>query len=202
MYITEVKDRSISYKTRKHQNITSSIQVIISPNNISTITQNIPNYPIPPLPNPPPHKTHKMKLPAIPTILLLLPLHTLTSALPAPAPAPAPATSPAPSLLPRQGGGPNTASCYAHASGIIIYFTIYTSGTAYESDYGQGLLDNLRGECGLITDWGYSYSDDHQHGVATFSTQIAIRGHCVEDAVWLSTQDSGAVEGLGCQFQQ
>jgi hypothetical protein len=57
MYITEVKGRSISYKTRKHQNITSSIQVIISPNNISTITQNIPNYPIPPLPNPPPPPT-------------------------------------------------------------------------------------------------------------------------------------------------
>jgi hypothetical protein len=85
----------------------------------------------------------------------------------------------------------------------------------WADDWGSGLLDNLRGQCGGIYDWQFWYDngDNSLGGHAQFyaydgdvcaanagcpgGTGIC-SGHCVENAIWLASQSSGAIWGVTC----
>jgi hypothetical protein len=123
------------------------------------------------------------------TLSSILSILTLTAAYPTADPS---------ALVPRQGGiATNQANCHGYMdSNFSFQWTIDTQGPAFASDYGQGLLDNLRGQCGDITSWGYTYY--YWGGRAIFDTNTIIPGGCVENAVWLATNPTGAVNGLAC----
>lgn len=53
------------------------------------------------------------------------------------------------------------------------------------STLGGGLLDNLRGQCGVITDWEAA-SDDSDNLLAKFSTTIFCGSDDVHNAIWLA----------------
>ncbi|KAF3904453.1 hypothetical protein ABW20_dc0101658 [Dactylellina cionopaga] len=76
-------------------------------------------------------------------------------------------------------------------------FRIETWGERWDDDWGKGLLDNLRGQCGEILDWRFEYLPSH-NGVASFRTRRAIRAHCVEDAIWLASGPQN-IGGVQCQ---
>lgn len=80
-------------------------------------------------------------------------------------------------------------------------------------DWGHGLLDNLRGQCGEIDGWGFDYvnGDNSKEGTAHFyayhgnvlktwdcNGQPFCSSHCIENAVWLASQNTGAIEGMNC----
>jgi len=77
---------------------------------------------------------------------------------------------------------PDRATCSHSGSGFVVG----TSGP-WGDDWGRGLLNSLRRECGQINDWGFSYSGNGQPslggtGTATFTTQKSSNG-CVEKAI-------------------
>jgi hypothetical protein len=51
---------------------------------------------------------------------------------------------------------------------------------------GRGLLDNLRTQCGVVTDWQCLYHNENQ-AIAAFELPLFIRNHCIEDAIWLAS---------------
>ncbi|OAL03532.1 hypothetical protein IQ06DRAFT_291297 [Phaeosphaeriaceae sp. SRC1lsM3a] len=84
------------------------------------------------------------------------------------------------------------------------------------NDWGKGLLDNLRGQCGGIYGWqfGYVNGDNSKQGTAHFYAYVGdvlktgndgtcggdpfCSSHCIEDAIWLASQGTGAIEGVNC----
>jgi hypothetical protein len=159
-----------------NQSIQRHPQQFLLPSNISTTPKNSK------LP-----KAFKMKLLTATSLFSIL---ALTSAIPTATPA-----LETQSIRQVQNG----AGCSGAHDSFALYFTIRTWGPWQETDYGQGLLDNLRGQCGWITSWGFNYLADGS-GYATFNTADTIRGHCVEDAVWLASNPTGAIEGLQCSW--
>lgn len=137
-----------------------------------------------------------MKLASLSAILSLL---AITSALPTAIPEPSPL--PAADLAARQGSSQNNmAACNGiEDTNFTFKWSIETLGPAFATDWGKGLLDNLRGQCGLITNWGYTYEPDGT-GLAVFNTNTIIPGGCVENAVWLATNPTGAVWGMHCNL--
>jgi hypothetical protein len=86
---------------------------------------------------------------------------------------------------------------------------------AWDGDRGQGLLDNLRGQCGGIYGWQFWYDngDTTLGGHASFyasegnicatnngcpSGAGICSGHCVENAIWLASNPTGAAWGVEC----
>ncbi|KAI9823157.1 MAG: hypothetical protein M1832_002600 [Thelocarpon impressellum] len=55
---------------------------------------------------------------------------------------------------------------------------------------GQGLLDNLRGQCGVITSWECWYGDDSggRYEASTFITLGVASRSCVKDAIYLASE--------------
>ncbi|KAI5842278.1 hypothetical protein BZA05DRAFT_422619 [Tricharina praecox] len=90
----------------------------------------------------------------------------------------------------------NSASCtYDRNTRNMFKFWVTTWGD-WDNDWGQGYLDNLRGQCGSITDWQFSYSGSN--GLATFTTSAFIVANCVEDALWLASNHTGAIWDVHC----
>jgi hypothetical protein len=119
-------------------------------------------------------------------------LFALSSVLATPMPATEDA---APAVVPRDG---NTARCTIKNEDVWTYkFDIRSTGV-WDDDWGHGLLDNLRGQCGWIDRWGFDYNAEQGH--ASFVTSLAIRNHCVEDAIWLASAPTGAIGGVNCQW--
>ncbi|KAI5856233.1 hypothetical protein BZA05DRAFT_441923 [Tricharina praecox] len=89
----------------------------------------------------------------------------------------------------------NSASCVytdSSASMFLLDFVVRASGS-WVDDWGQGFLDNLRGQCGTITNWGFDFPDGT--GRATFSASSLLKAGCVEDAIWLASNPTGAING-------
>jgi hypothetical protein len=108
------------------------------------------------------------------------------------APAPAPTTNGV--IVARDG---NAASCTIHLPDLISWDFVVNAWGPWVDDWGQGFLDNLRGQCGeQILGWQFSYSGDE--GTAQFTTSTFIRQHCVEDAIWLASNPTGAIDGVNC----
>ncbi|KAG8751345.1 hypothetical protein FRC14_007981 [Serendipita sp. 396] len=144
-----------------------------------------------------------MKLIAPFAALLVLCASTMASPMPNPDPVPEPVPEPIPEL----GSSPNLpatiakrdgnwAECYEHNTGNGIDFTINTWGT-WDNDWGSGFLDNLRGQCGQIWNWQFNYYGDM--GQAKFTLVWWIPAHCVENAIWLASNPTGAIWGVSCQ---
>ncbi|KAF3091324.1 hypothetical protein TWF569_001632 [Orbilia oligospora] len=82
----------------------------------------------------------------------------------------------------------NGAGCFYHSPAAPWReFTVLTSGPWTRGNWGRGLLDNLRGQCGLITDWKFEYNGSNGNGKATFKTDLVHPAKCVKDAVWLAS---------------
>jgi hypothetical protein len=132
-----------------------------------------------------------------------LSLLALTTALPTPQ-----SSSPSTAIVQRQNPGiqnniGNGGDCveFVGVLGSYLGFQIHVWGPWLATDYGQGLLDNLRGQCGWIQDWGFTYWADGS-GFVTFTTWDEIPYHCVESAIHEASKNSGAIEGLQCQFNE
>ncbi|KAF3914819.1 hypothetical protein ABW20_dc0103352 [Dactylellina cionopaga] len=89
----------------------------------------------------------------------------------------------------------NGANCKYNSHGGI--FKIVTWGPWAKGDaWGRGLLDNLRGQCGWIGDWGYYYRSNGA-GVASFNIPPAAnKPKCVQDAIWLASGPTNV--GIKC----
>ncbi|KAK6356016.1 hypothetical protein TWF718_000389 [Orbilia javanica] len=123
-----------------------------------------------------------MKFSALAVIASATAIHTVTAA-------PTGSTvaeSAAKNLEARQG--PNKAWCFYHSPAAPYReFTIVTSGPWTRNDWGRGLLDNLRGQCGVISNWKFEYNGSNGNGKATFWTDLVHPANCVKDAIWLAS---------------
>ncbi|KAK6536558.1 hypothetical protein TWF281_000784 [Arthrobotrys megalospora] len=87
----------------------------------------------------------------------------------------------------------NGANCrWKYAVVYNIWKVIVWGPWAQDNSWGRGLLDNLRGQCGVITDWQFYYRADRS-GVATFKTHIFCPPSKVQDAIWLASGPKNAV---------
>ncbi|KAG9055565.1 hypothetical protein FS842_001839 [Serendipita sp. 407] len=92
----------------------------------------------------------------------------------------------------------NGASCRKKGSDRGMQYNLDTWGS-WDDDWGRGFLDNLRGRCGTISSWGFWYTGDQ--GQASFVIAFTSDGHhCVEDALWLASQATGAIWGVECYY--
>ncbi|KAG8839253.1 hypothetical protein FRB91_007126 [Serendipita sp. 411] len=144
-----------------------------------------------------------MKLIAPFAALLVLCASTMASPMPNPDPVPEPVPEPTPELesspnlpatIAKRDG--NWAACYENNTGNGIDFTINTWGT-WDDDWGRGFLDNLRGQCGQIWNWQFNYPYPDM-GQAKFTLVWWIPAHCVENAIWLASNPTGAISGVSC----
>ncbi|KAK6497141.1 hypothetical protein TWF506_004616 [Arthrobotrys conoides] len=84
----------------------------------------------------------------------------------------------------------NGANCNYSAFWSDNEFKVITWGPwAQDGSKGKGLLDNLRGQCGVITNWEYRHRSDGS-AVALFKTIIINSPKCVQDAIWLASAPS------------
>ncbi|KAG8851879.1 hypothetical protein FRB91_007320 [Serendipita sp. 411] len=103
--------------------------------------------------------------------------------------APAPEASEPSELLDKREA--NGASCHKSSPA----YTVTTWGS-WDDDWGIGFLDNLRGQCGAVENWGFSYSGSS--GQATFRLYKPASSNCVENAIWLASNPTGAIWGVTC----
>ncbi|KAI5857797.1 hypothetical protein BZA05DRAFT_415187 [Tricharina praecox] len=116
----------------------------------------------------------------------------------------APAAPSDPTQSPRSG---NLAICKRTQQDTITWkFSVETFGP-WGRDFGSGLLNNLHDRCGQIDGWGFDYAGDKgdngdsgDKGVATFTTSTLIAAYCVEDAIWLASNPTGAMRGVRCDW--
>lgn len=134
-------------------------------------------------------------------LVALAALTHLTAGVALPQPDPAPEAVAAPELDKREVNGAN---CWKNHDDYHAYFRLSTWGT-WDQDWGQGLLDNIRGQCGQYGNvelWGFGYESGAPptNGIASFYVgKDAYWSHCVQDAVWLASNGAGqAIEGMTC----
>lgn len=73
----------------------------------------------------------------------------------------------------------------AHAWKIAVPGDTLSNYGTGSSTLGGGLLDNLRGQCGVITDW-QANSDDNNNLAVSFATTIFCGSDDVNNAIWLA----------------
>ncbi|KAH7324054.1 hypothetical protein BKA65DRAFT_540601 [Rhexocercosporidium sp. MPI-PUGE-AT-0058] len=101
---------------------------------------------------------------------------------------------------------PNGALCQTHQdANDSSFYRLYTWGV-WDQDWGQGLLDNLRGQCfGNINDWKFNFESGvpPTNGVVTFWINSEGGGSkCVQDAIWLASNGAGgAIWDVKCYYQ-
>lgn len=66
---------------------------------------------------------------------------------------------------------------------------------------GAGLLDNLRGQCGDVDDWGCAQQPEQDNGAyITFYLSGPRYAHCIGDAVWDASPPEKRETGFCCTF--
>ncbi|KAK6528361.1 hypothetical protein TWF281_009604 [Arthrobotrys megalospora] len=98
-------------------------------------------------------------------------------------------TNPIEDLKDLQERANNGANCKYKKPSPSPWFTykVITWGPwAQDNSRGRSLLDNLRGQCGVITDWEFYYRADGA-GVAVFKTSPTVLPKCVQDAIRLAS---------------
>ena len=83
--------------------------------------------------------------------------------------------------------------CYLYDNFIDTHFKMVIGTTTADSrGCGRGLLDNLRGECGVVTDWTCDPSDpkDDYRYEASGYVPLQVNGGCFEAAIWKSEDTS------------
>ncbi|USP79486.1 hypothetical protein yc1106_06760 [Curvularia clavata] len=78
---------------------------------------------------------------------------------------------------------------------VVLENLFWIKMWGWGDDYGRGLLDNIRGQCGPVVGWVCDYHSSSGAWEAGGSLPLGIRSHCVEDAIWLA---SGGIEGVQC----
>ena len=82
---------------------------------------------------------------------------------------------------------------------VISYqflFQIYTNNFGQDVDgCGKGLLDNLRGYCGVINNWGCDLMPDNC-AYSTFITANSILAGCVERAIYAASPSDNRATGI------
>jgi hypothetical protein len=94
----------------------------------------------------------------------------------------------------------NGANCnFQYALGNSLSIQVTTWGY-WADDWGNTLLQNLYNQCGAVNGWGFWYDngDNSQTGHASFSIR-EYNTACVQNAIWLASDPSGAVWGVECQ---
>ncbi|KAK6522850.1 hypothetical protein TWF281_002281 [Arthrobotrys megalospora] len=92
----------------------------------------------------------------------------------------------------------NGANCRYKRPGAYNEFRVTIWGPwAQDNTWGRGLLDNLRGQCGVISEWQFYYTGGGT-GVATFRGTIFCDAKRVQDAIWLASGPTNAV--VTCTF--
>ncbi|KAG8819335.1 hypothetical protein FRC18_012124 [Serendipita sp. 400] len=91
----------------------------------------------------------------------------------------------------------NSASCKVYNNMGEDEYRLEAKGP-WVNDWGRGFLDNIRGQCDCIVfNWKFDYVADK--GIASFGITAAARHWCVEDAVWLASNPSGAIWDFSCK---
>ena len=129
------------------------------------------------------------------------------SSTPVPASTPSTATNALVSLAPAAAVAPAStsasATCFKRDVIGTIYYNITLSNWPQDQrGCGTGTLDNLRGQCNVITDWKCDYTEGSGNTTRiTFTNASANRAGCVKDAIYLASQGAGInppVEGVSC----
>ncbi|KAF3317034.1 hypothetical protein TWF173_001040 [Orbilia oligospora] len=129
----------------------------------------------------------KMKFSTIFAVASAIAINTVTAA---PAPVAEAIANPVKDLEERANNGAN---CKYSAYWTHNEFKVITWGPwAQDGSYGRGLLDNLRGQCGVITNWEYRHRSDGA-GIATFKTITINSPKCAKDAIWLASGPTNVV---------
>lgn len=111
----------------------------------------------------------------------------------------------APALHARDDFTPNSFCSGGYALGVAAHsWAVYIPGQMEPSaqgsgSWGGGFLDNLRGQCGVITNWEAALDPPGTGVYATFETIISCSGKKVHDAAWLASDPNNRVN-LNCEF--
>ncbi|KAG4437744.1 hypothetical protein IFR05_006778 [Cadophora sp. M221] len=143
------------------------------------------------------------------SISLVAMLSTIDSILASPAPILAETANVNATLATRKG----RSYCHVHnAANQSPRFDIFTEGWGNNdetslSGCGGGLLDNLRGQCGWIFEWGCEEEHSSPHSTLygfIVETDFGIgwvkatNYKCVRDAIWLASPGNNRETGVDC----
>lgn len=109
------------------------------------------------------------------------------------------------SLAKRQDNGAWCGKWLDSSKNAVQY--IITTWGVWDDDWGNGLLDNVRGQCdakyGNTENWAFNYQQGPPptDGSASFrQAKGAGASRCVEDAIWLASDPTGAIWNLECKW--
>jgi hypothetical protein len=95
---------------------------------------------------------------------------------------------------------PSDSYCTTIRTNFTFFFQIYLSTWGQDTDgCGKGLLDNLRGQCGVVNQWGCDPMADNSAYV-TFWLALTIPSHCVENAIWIASPSGDRATGVNCRL--
>ncbi|EPS37901.1 hypothetical protein H072_8415 [Dactylellina haptotyla CBS 200.50] len=116
---------------------------------------------------------------------------------------------PDPAMTPNSQGaeivkrGGNWINCEKRSLGGCWWnYKMWTYGD-WDDDWGNGYLDNLRGQCpDNIEGWGFWYDENNTKlgGHASFAVKNC-DDNCILDAAWLASQPTGPIWGASCQYK-
>lgn len=106
---------------------------------------------------------------------------------------------------------PNGAWCQKFWEGSVLTYQVASWGS-WDDDWGQGFLENLRNQCGgdlgNIENWTFYYETGPPPTPGHSQFHSGLEGpnvnadtHCVEDAIWLASNPTGAIWGVECQWK-
>lgn len=77
-----------------------------------------------------------------------------------------------------------------------LMWTVNVAGAKYytKDECGSGFLDNFRGRCGAITNWGCDYVPDTADAKMSFWTSIACTNYDITQAIKASTNGERTVD--------
>lgn len=80
------------------------------------------------------------------------------------------------------------------------------SGGDWDDNWGQSFLGELYNQCGgsRVTDWSFWFAGDgnnYNDGNAYFVLLSGWPDKCVENAIYWSSYNTGAISGVTCQWQ-
>ncbi|KAG8772984.1 hypothetical protein FRC20_002504 [Serendipita sp. 405] len=99
-------------------------------------------------------------------------------------------------LTKRDGNG---AECKRRPDSSGLNYYKLTTWGPWVNDWGQGFLDNIRGECKAnVYNWYFQYYENGAKGDCSFQITAQAAPWCVENAVWDASNPTGAIWGLTC----
>jgi hypothetical protein len=102
---------------------------------------------------------------------------------------------------------PNGAYCLVDDVEWVTAFEITTWG-AWDDDWGQTFLTNINNQCwvdhGYAQNWQFYYEEGppptNGHASFVFTGGWTWGADCVQNAIWLASESTGAIGGVECQI--